>query len=104
MLYKSRSFSSCILAAYQLMSKNLRNILKATWLPVLIYVFILASFLLINLPNEEVVALGRTPYTNFWGTLRQDDKAPGDPDRQGIPFRDRSRLFGKVAVFIISNI
>jgi iron complex transport system ATP-binding protein len=28
-----------------------------------------------NLTAEEVVALGRTPYTNFWGTLRQDDKA-----------------------------
>ena len=28
-----------------------------------------------NLSVEEVVALGRTPYTNFWGTLRQEDKA-----------------------------
>lgn len=28
-----------------------------------------------NLTAEEVVALGRTPYTNFWGTLQQDDKA-----------------------------
>ena len=24
---------------------------------------------------EEVVGLGRTPYTNFWGTLRENDKA-----------------------------
>ena len=69
MLYKSRSFSSCILAAYQLMSKNLRNILKATWLPVLIYVFILASFLLINLPNEEVVALGIAHFALYIGVL-----------------------------------
>lgn len=28
-----------------------------------------------NLTVEEVVALGRTPHTNFWGTLRQEDKA-----------------------------
>ena len=69
MLYKSRSFSSCILAAYQLMSKNLRNILKATWLPVLIYVFILASFLLINLPNEDVVALGIAHFALYIGVL-----------------------------------
>ena len=69
MLYKSRSFSSCILAAYQLMSKNLRNILKATWLPVLIYVFILASFLLINLPNEEVVAMGIAHFALYIGVL-----------------------------------
>lgn len=27
-----------------------------------------------NLSAREVVALGRTPYTNFWGTLRQADR------------------------------
>lgn len=28
-----------------------------------------------NLTVEEVVGLGRTPYTNFWGTLRSEDHA-----------------------------
>ena len=27
-----------------------------------------------NLTAEEVVDLGRTPHTNFWGTLREDDR------------------------------
>lgn len=27
-----------------------------------------------NLTAEEVVGLGRTPHTNFWGTLREDDR------------------------------
>ena len=27
-----------------------------------------------NLTAEEVVGLGRTPHTNFWGTLRADDR------------------------------
>lgn len=69
LLYKSRSFSSCILAAYQLMSKNLRKILKATWLPVLLNALILAFFMLINLPNEEVVALGVSHFILYIGVL-----------------------------------
>lgn len=28
-----------------------------------------------NLTAEEVVGLGRTPHTNFWGTLREEDRA-----------------------------
>lgn len=28
-----------------------------------------------NLTAEEVVGLGRTPHTNFWGTLRSEDRA-----------------------------
>ena len=28
-----------------------------------------------NMTVEEVVGLGRTPYTNFWGTLKEEDKA-----------------------------
>ena len=28
-----------------------------------------------NLTAEEVVGLGRTPHTNFWGTLRADDRS-----------------------------
>ena len=27
-----------------------------------------------NLTVEELVALGRSPYTGFWGTLKEDDK------------------------------
>ncbi|MBO4659789.1 MAG: hypothetical protein J5637_09220 [Prevotella sp.] len=69
MLYKSRSFSSCILAAYQLMSKNLWSILKATWLPVLLNVLFLAFLMTINLPNEEVVALGAAHFALYIGVL-----------------------------------
>lgn len=36
-----------------------------------------------NLSVEEVVALGRTPFTNFWGTLRaQDRKVVGESMQQ----------------------
>ena len=69
MLYKSRSFSSCILAAYQLMSKNLWSILKATWLPVLLYSLILAFLLYINLPNEVVVAMGAAHFALYISML-----------------------------------
>ncbi len=36
LLYKNRSFSSCINAAFKLQIENLKNILKCTWLPILI--------------------------------------------------------------------
>ena len=39
-----------------------------------------------NMTVEEVVALGRTPYTGFWGTLSDDDKriVNGSMNRVGI--------------------
>ncbi len=69
LLYKSRSFSSCIKAAYQLMSKNMWNLIKATWLPVLLYAILLGALLLLNLPNEEVVAMGTAHFALYIGLL-----------------------------------
>ena len=69
LLYKSRSFSSCILAAYQLMSKNLWTLIKSTWLPVLLCAVLLAIFMAVNLPNEEVVAAGAAHFALYIGML-----------------------------------
>lgn len=69
MLYKSRSFSSCILAAYQLMSKNLWNLIKATWIPVLLWAVLVGVLLALNLPNEEVVAMGTAHFALYIGFL-----------------------------------
>lgn len=57
-LYKNRSFSACIKAAYVLFSTNLKTILKRTWLPVLIMAVTLTFNTLFNLPDKGIHDLG----------------------------------------------
>lgn len=50
LLYKNRSFSSCINAAYKLQLENLRNILKCTWLPILVQSLLMACYTVVITP------------------------------------------------------
>ena len=58
LLYKSRSFSSCIQVAYRLMNDNFSKILRSTWLPVLILSLMSSLFVTINLPSPQILTLG----------------------------------------------
>lgn len=57
-LYKSRSFSSCIKAAYVLFSTNIKAIFKKTWLPALIYALILSASVMMNMPDKALTDAG----------------------------------------------
>ena len=56
-IYKSRSFSSCIQAAYKLLCENTRNILRCTWLPVLLLGILSGIFVTINMRDPRIEAL-----------------------------------------------
>ena len=60
LIFKSRSFSSCILAAYKLMSDNLKGIIRSTWLPVLLMALFGGIFMALNVHNERVIQWGIT--------------------------------------------
>lgn len=57
-LYKNRSFSACIHAAYVLFATNLKVILRRTWLPVLLMSVALTFNVLFNLPDKHIHDLG----------------------------------------------
>ncbi len=57
-LYKNRSFSACIHAAYVLFATNLKIILRRTWLPVLLMAVALTFNVLFNLPDKHIHDLG----------------------------------------------
>ena len=57
-LYKSRSFSSCIQAAYKLMSDNLKGIVRSTWLPVLILGVSTSLLVTLNIPSPSILEFG----------------------------------------------
>ncbi len=65
LLYKSRSFSSCIQASYRLMSDNFGRIFRSTWLPVLILSIMSGLFVTINMPSPEMFTLGMEHQTTF---------------------------------------
>ncbi len=50
LLYKNRSFSSCINAAYKLQLENLKSILKCTWLPILVQSLLMGGYMVIITP------------------------------------------------------
>ena len=50
LLYKNRSFSSCINAAYKLQLENLRSILKCTWLPILVQSLLMGCYTVLIAP------------------------------------------------------
>ena len=58
MIYKSRSISSCINSAYKLLSDNLKNIVRSTWLPVLLMALFGGIFSVVNIPNPDILAAG----------------------------------------------
>ena len=58
-LYKSRSFSSCIKAAYILIGTNIKAIFKSTWLPALfLYAMVLAASIMMEIPDKSLVDTG----------------------------------------------
>lgn len=51
-----------------------------------------------NLTVEEIVAMGRTPYTGFWGTLRAEDRKIVDDALQTVGISQlRHRLAGQLS-------
>ena len=65
LLYKSRSFSSCIQASYRLVNDNFGGIFRSTWLPVLILSIMSGLFVTINMPSPEMFTLGMEHQTTF---------------------------------------
>ena len=62
-LYKSRSHSACIKAAYILFSTHLTTVFKRTWLPVLVYSIVLAALIILYMPNKAWTDAGlSTPF------------------------------------------
>lgn len=59
-IYKNRSFSSCLLAAYKLMGDNMKGILRSTWLPVLLCGVFSGMFITTNIRLPEVQEFGQT--------------------------------------------
>ena len=55
-LYKNRSFSSCLNTAYEWFCDNFRTILRATWLPVLLYSIFGGLSILCTLRDARVEA------------------------------------------------
>ena len=53
-IYKIRSFSSCILAAYKLVSENAKAIFRCTWLPMLLYGISSGLYLTLNLRSSGI--------------------------------------------------
>ncbi len=69
LLYKSRSISSCIQAAYRLMSDNFSNIIRSTWLPVLLLSLMSGIFVTLNIPSPDIFTLGIAHQTSFLATF-----------------------------------
>ena len=67
-LYKVRSLAKCIQAAYDLLSTNLKKIIKRTWLPALVFSIIVAvtHLLLIENPNMTDIADNPSPNHTTW--------------------------------------
>lgn len=57
-LYKCRSFSSCIKAAYFLFSTNIMAIFKKTWLPAILYSLILSTSVMMYMPDKALNSAG----------------------------------------------
>lgn len=53
-IFKNRSFSSCLLAAYTLVGENMKGILRSTWLPVLLCGIFSGVFITTNIRLPEV--------------------------------------------------
>ncbi|HCN54606.1 MAG TPA: hypothetical protein DIS88_12695 [Prevotella sp.] len=65
-LYKGRSFSGCIKAAYLLFNTNLRSILKKMWLPSLLWAVLATGLVLIYLPDKGIHDAGMAkPWTTL---------------------------------------
>lgn len=65
-LYKGRSFSGCIKAAYLLFSTNLQSIFKKMWLPSLLWAVITTGLVLIYLPDKGIHDAGMAkPWTTL---------------------------------------
>ena len=62
----------CYYSDEQAVSINLATLSQAR-LARLVSVVLTAKPIVENLSVEQIVALGRSPYTNIWGTLRADD-------------------------------
>ena len=58
LIYKSRSFSSCILAAYKLLSENMKSIIRSTWLPVVLLGLFGGVCMALNVHNERIIQAG----------------------------------------------
>ena len=58
LIYKSRSFSSCILAAYKLLSENMKSIIRCTWLPVVLLGLFGGVCMALNVHNERIIQAG----------------------------------------------
>ena len=57
-IFKKRSISSCLLAAYKLLGENMKGILQSTWLPVLLCGIFSGVFITTNIRLPEVQAFG----------------------------------------------
>lgn len=65
LLYKNRSASSCIQAAYKLLVSNMGGFFRSTWLPVMLTSIFLAVLMVFNLPNPQSFALGASNMTLY---------------------------------------
>ena len=72
-LYKIRSLAKCIQAAYELLSTNLKKIIKRTWLPAVVFSVIAAVTHLLLIENSDITNIADAPSLNHatWtlGTL-----------------------------------
>ena len=58
LLYKNRSITSCLKAAYNFLLSNFKGIFHAVWLPVLLYSIFSAAFITLLLSNSQSDILG----------------------------------------------
>jgi len=58
LLYKNRSFSSCIMAAYNLLMNNFKGLVRCMWLPALLFSLFCAALVTLNVPNDKILAYG----------------------------------------------
>ena len=66
LLYKNRSFSSCINAAYKLQIENLRNIIRCTWLPILVQSILLGCYTVLLTPwLTDSISFANKPFTHL---------------------------------------
>ena len=65
LLYKNRSTSSCIQAAYKLLVSNMGGFFRATWFPVMLSSIFMAVLMVLNLPNPQAYAIGSSHMTLY---------------------------------------
>ena len=57
-LYKNRSVTSCLKAAYSFLMSNFKGIFHATWLPILLCSFFSAAFITLRVSESQIDGVG----------------------------------------------